>query len=323
MNSGTSGNPPRSLSQILRAEAKLLAALGLAGLALAILYLNIAEQRYAVTLVLVPTEASSGGQKALGGGLGSLASLAGVQLPGGADSLNFDLLPDAMVSRETAAELARDPAILRATFPSLWDEASGSWQEPTSSFYVVKKAILSVVKSVLGMPKRPFKPPGAEEIQEFMNKRVAVSTDRKRPVITASILHADPAYAKNLLYRAWLVTDRRMKQSSMKRSTANIAYLSQRLTETQALEYRTYLYTVMSQEEKRLMTTSSSLPYVAEPFGAPVASVRPVSPNLLFVLLIGPLAGLIIALGLVVIRNRNEIARLLSFMREDGAVSSS
>jgi hypothetical protein len=315
MDSGTMASP-RSLSQILRAEAKLLVALVLAGLALAIGYLHIAEQRYAVTLVLVPTEASSGGAKALGGGLGSLASLAGVQLPGGADSLNFDLLPDAMVSRETAAELARDPAILRATFPSLWDEANGRWREPTSTVYAVKKAILSVVKTILGVQIRQFAPPGAEEMQEFLAKRLSISTDRKRPVITASILHADPAYAKNLLYRAWLVTDRRMKQSSMKRSTANIAYLSQRLTQTQALDYRTYLYTVMSQEEKRLMTTSSSLPYVAEPFGAPVASVRPASPNILFVLLIGPLAGLIVALGIVVIRRRNEIASILSFMRE-------
>lgn len=319
MHLGPPHNPPRSLVQIVRADAKMLVIFVLTGFALAVAYVNLAERRYLVSLVLVPTEASGASQKSLGGGLGSLASLAGVDLPGGANTLNFDLLPDAMVSRETATTLARDPEILRATFPLLWDSVNGRWKESTGTAYELKKAVRSAVAAVLGSEDPQFAPPGPEQMQEFLTKRITIAKDRKRPVITASILHADPVFAKKLLYRTWLFSDQRMKSSSLTRSTANIAYLSRRLSQTQALDYRLYLFTVMSQEEKRQMTTSSSLPYVAEPFGGPVASVRPVSPNILFALVSGPLAGLIVAIAVMIVRRRDEIARLLSSWQGDRA----
>lgn len=132
---------PRSVWQIIRAEAKLLFAAIVVGLMLGLIYIHVVERRYAVSLVLVPTEASGGAQKSLAGGLGSLASLAGVDLPGAGDTLNFDLLPDAMIFRETATALARDPQILRATFPKLWDSITRSWKEPTDTAYAVKKAV--------------------------------------------------------------------------------------------------------------------------------------------------------------------------------------
>jgi hypothetical protein len=320
MDSATIYHPPRSLLQILRSEARLLLVATVVGVALAIAYIHLAERRYAVSLVLVPTEASSMAQKSLGGGLGSLASLAGVELPGGGDSLNFDLLPDAMISRETATALASDPMILRATFPKLWDARTGRWQEPSGTAYALKKAIRSAAAAVLGIEDRKFAPPGPEDMQEFLSKRLVVSRDRKRPVITVSILHPDPEFAKTLLQRAWLVSDRRLKQTSLKRSTANIEYLSQRIAQTQALDYRLYLFTVMSQEEKRRMTTSSSLPYVADPFGAPVASVWPVTPNILLGLVGGPLVALLVGLALVIVRRREEIARSLSLPQAEGVV---
>ncbi|OYU15649.1 MAG: hypothetical protein CFE37_04825 [Alphaproteobacteria bacterium PA4] len=317
MDSGTPHHPPRSLASIVRADARLLILAVLTGLALAIAYINVAERRYLVSFVLVPTQASGAAEKLLGGSLGSLASFAGVDLPGGGDSLNFDLLPDAMVSRETATTLANDPAILRATFPRLWDNASGRWKEPDGAVYNIIKAVRSAASVVLGTDGPKFKPPGPQDMQEFLSKRVTVSRDRKRPVITVSILHADPAYAKTLLYRAWLSSDQRMKMSALTRSKANIAYLSRRLNQTQALDYRLYLFTVMSQEEKRQMTTSSPLPYVAEPFGAPVASVKPVSPDILFTLLTFPLVALIIGIAVMVVRRRDELARLLTARQSD------
>lgn len=308
MHSDPSDTAPATLLQILRAHIRLLVAGLLLGLALAIAYVNLAERKYAVTLVLVPTEDSSAALKQIGGGLSSLASLAGVNLPGGAGSLNFELLPDGMISRETAASLAKDETLLRGAFPSKWDDASRSWKEPVGTVAGLKKGIKNLASAILGVEFKPFGPPGPEEMQEFLQKRMTVSTDRKRPVITASILHHDPEFAKALLYRAWLDTDRRMKESSLARSTANIEYLTKRLAETQTLDYRLYLNTVMSQEEKRRMTTMSSLPFVAEPFGAPVASSRPVSPNILLALVAGPLIGLFLAFAVLVVRRRTEFA---------------
>lgn len=320
MNSDQSALPPASFFQILRAHAGLLVAGLLLGLGAAIAYVNLAERRYAITMVLVPTEDSSAALKSMSGSLGSLASLAGVNLPGGADSLNFELMPDALVSRETAAALASDPEMLKGAFPSLWDNTSNSWREPAGPLRPVKKGLKGIAAAVLGLDVEPFSAPGAEDMQEFLQKRMSVSTDRKRPVLTVSILHKDPEYGKELLRRAWSETDQRMKQASLARSTANIDYLTRRLAETQTMEYRLYLNTVMSQEEKRRMTTSSSLPYVAEPFGAPVASVRPVSPNILLALVSGSLVGLFLAFGIMIVRRREDFARMVgALLKNDTA----
>ena len=315
----SSGAPPRSLLEIVRGEFRFLMLAAALGLALALVYTNVAERRYAVTLTLVPTEQSDNALKSLSGGsLGSLASLAGVNLPGSSNSLNFDLMPDAIVSRETATQLSLDQDLMHATFDRDWDPVGKSWREPHGLLRTIRKAITTPLAFVVGNEVEPYSPPGPQEMQSFLEKRLMVSRDRKRPVITVSMLHRDPEYAKALIYRTWKVADDRMKQSSLERSTANIDYLSKRLIETQTLDYRLYLYTVMSQEEKRRMTTSNSLPFVAEPFGVPTASAKPVSPNIPLALATGLAGGAIFGFAVMMVRRRKEIAPALkALLREE------
>jgi hypothetical protein len=300
---------------ILRQSAGLLLATTLLGLAAALAYTHLVTPKYRVSLTLVPSEDNAAAVSALGSssGLSSLASLAGVNLPTGTNALSFELFPDAIVSRETADVLAADPAVMRAAFARYWDGDGKRWREPEGLGYAAVRG----VKSALGYRLEPFSAPDGYDLQEYLKKHLSVVKDRKKPVIELSIDHSDREFAKALLLESARVTDTRLKNDILERSSKNIAYLSDRLNNTQNIEYRNFLYVAMSQEEKRVMSTSNGLPYVAEPFGVPVVTMDPVVPNVPLAIGLGVIGGLFIGLLVVAFRRRDAIGPALAGLLKD------
>jgi hypothetical protein len=300
---------------IVRRNGLLVLATTLIGLAMALAYTHLVEPKYKVTLTLVPSEDNAAAVQALGSssGLSGLASLAGVNLPNSTNALSFELFPDAVVSRETADILARQPKLMQTAFKRYWDDDAGRWREPDGFLY---KAVRSV-REAMGYRLEPFSEPDGADLQEYLRKQVMVVKDRKRPVIEMAMDHADPAFAKDLMLQTVAITDTRLKNLILERSSKNIAYLSDRLSQTQNLEYRNFLYVAMSQEEKRRMSTSNGLPYVAEPFGKPVVPMDPVIPNVPLALALGMMAGLAFGLVLVLLRQREAVMAALVAILKD------
>lgn len=285
------------------------------GLAAAALYVHTAEPKYRVTLLLVPSQDSPLAKSAMGaGGLSGLASLAGVSLPGDANALPFELFPDALAAPETAASLLAIPPLMQTAFASRWDARTGQWQLPASIAF----RFGSGLKGFLGYPANKTIEPNGQMMQEFIKKRVKIVRDRKRPIITLSIDHEDTQFSRSLLQTMASVTDERLKESSLKRSRENVAYLQSRLAETQNVEYRAFLLSVMAEVEKQRMASSGSMPYVAEGFGAPAVSAEPVTPNIPLAYATGALVGLLLAVIALCIRHWSIVRRrLVELMQSD------
>jgi uncharacterized protein involved in exopolysaccharide biosynthesis len=272
-----------------RKRLVLIAALttGLIGLAV----VHLTTYKYAATLKVTPVQSTTGAS--LGGSMGGLrglASLAGISLPGGQDSLSFDLYLESFQSRELADELAKNQEIMTRVFSSEWDAKRQEWRQPSVAF----KPLRGFVKSILGMPSYPWQQPDGARLQEYLQVMVKVARDQKKPIVTISMEHKDKEFAVRLLTAAHEAADLSLRRKALARANENIRYLTEKLAVTVVAEHRMAIAETLSEQEKMRMMTSSTTPFVAEPFGRAVASMRPVTPKPIRDVFIAGFSGLLL-----------------------------
>lgn len=285
------------LLQTLWSGRKIIALVTIVFLALAVLYLNVATYRYSARLVVAPTQSRSGGLSAAIGGLGGLASLAGVNIPQDQGSLNFSLYLEGLHSRSLADALVRHSELMHTIYVREWNEEASRWQQPVS----LVSSAANVVKGALGIPVRPWRQPDGGRLQEYLEREVTVIEDPKKPFAVVAYRHPDPIFAAKFLDVLNTELDDMIRAKALARSTSNIAYLSGQLGEVTIAEHRLAITQALSEQEKQRMAANSSAPFAADPFGAASASAYPTSPRPALALGVSVLGGLVVGILLVLV----------------------
>jgi uncharacterized protein involved in exopolysaccharide biosynthesis len=270
----------------------------LISLALSVLYLNFAKYKYTSTLVVAPAQSSSG--KGLPGGLGGLASLAGVGMPVDAATGSFQLYVEGLHSRAVAEALAKNPALMQGAFPDDWDARTQSWREPASFV----GTIASGFKRLLGMPVFIWTPPDAARLNDFIDEEIAVDEKPKKAIVTISMADRDPAFANAFLAALSKASDDIIRARTVARTRDYIAYLTTRLETVTLAEHRSKLADSLSEQERTLMLASSGLPFAAESFGDPAATRLPTAPRPALVLAGALIFGLLLGIAAALFLDR-------------------
>lgn len=285
---------------IVRRWPAVLAA-GLVGLALASVYLHVTPPVYGVVLRVHAAPSSSGRQLSR---LGSLAALAGLS-GSAADSSPFRYFLDGVYAPEVAARLARDPALLRAVFPAEWDAGARRWRQPPSLLRGVRDAVYGA----LGVPATPWRAPDADRLQAWIAKQVTVGIGVKTPISTIAVEHRDPVFAANFLEKLGAATDDYLRARQSARTAGNIRYLSERLAATSLTDQRESIAAQLVEQERQGMLAGSSASYAADNFGPAVATLEPVWPRPVLLLLGCTLAGLLLGAVGAVVHDRRQSRR--------------
>ena len=286
---------------------KVIAALTLAGLLTAIIYLNSATYKYTVDFRINPTEAD---MSSLTKRLGGLAAVAGINLGGDKASSPFELYVDAIYSPEVATKLAGDPMIMRNAFDREWNASAGEFLEPVSP----AGGAVNGLKGILGIPVYPWEKPDSARLQEFIERNVILQRDPKRAGITLSMEHENPEFAKRLLTSLHSATDNMLRARALDRANQYINYIALKLTEVSLLEHREALAETLGQQERVRMMASSGMPYAGEPLGKPLVSLHPTTPRPIITLVLGFLGGAVAGFAIAAcisilqnIRNRAKV----------------
>jgi hypothetical protein len=260
-------------------------------------YLHLAQYQYDVTLLVTPAD-NTGHQLPSGlQNLASMASLAGINLPGG-DANDFQIYLDALTSRPTADILARQTPLMRRIFPDDWSTTENRWREPFS----LVRTVTGLVKGIFGVPVEPWHPPGGDELHTYIEKNLSIVKTRTSPVVTITLATPDRQLGMDVLWALHNTVDQMLRQRQLKRSDQYIEYLTKELTTVTATELRQAIIDGLSEQEKVKMMASSNVPFVADPFGHPIPSTLPTSPKLLFVLGVAIFLGLVIGVLAALIR---------------------
>ena len=271
------------------------------------LYLHSATYQYTAQLKLTPTESSAGsGLTSRLGALGGLASVAGINLNSGEALSPFQLYVESISSLEVAQELLTDQTIVTTLFKDEWNSNTSSWQDPSGSL----KAVVNVIKAMIGAPIYPWRAPDAQRLQEYIEANVVIEENSKKAIVTISYQHPDPKFATHLLSAIDTATDRVLRQKTLVRAHEYIAFLTEKLTSTSIAEHRMDIAEALSDQEKLVIYASSSSPFAAQPFGKASSSARATKPRPVLVLALaisfGIFAGSIMALIIEGTKRRSE-----------------
>ena len=264
---------------------------------LASLYLRQAERKYTVRYVFAPVASENAGPNL--GGLGGLASLAGVSLPtsSSSDFLTYKFL---LKSEEVAARMLKDRDLLVSVFSSDWDTERELFRQPASG------PLMSVVRGLknllTGNESSAYIPPNAARLSVWMDEAFNSSEDRDTGFLTLSAETAQPTLMVDVITRATQETDQLLKERYVATAKRTMSFYQQQLSKARAREHREALAKLIAQEDQRLMLASKGAYFVAEPITEPYVSLGPTSPKASLVLALSVVLGGFLGAAIVLIK---------------------
>ena len=264
---------------------------------LAALYLRSAERKYTVRYVFAPVATESAGPNL--GGLGGLASLAGVSLPSSSsgDFLTFRFL---LKSEEVAAQILKDEKLARAIFASEWDSNSENYRKPPDGQYT--PYIRTVKKLLTGQDAKDYAPPNAARLSNWLSEAFSSSEDRDTGFLTLSAETPEPDLMIQVMSQVTEETDRLLKERYIASAEQTMGFYQQQLAKARAREHREALAKLIAQEDQKLMLASKGTYFVAKPLTEPSVSLNPTSPKASLVLALSVVLGGFFGAALVLIR---------------------
>lgn len=258
--------------------------------------------QYKASTVLAPAgEDAKGAAGALASQFGGLASLAGINLPGGGGGPKTSLA--VLQSAEFIAQFIEEQGIKPALYPQLWDAQRQQWK-PRNAPGFLRQLTLSWVDDPVqqARARRKTTEPGDLAAAEMFKLGVlSVSEEKKTGLVTVAISWRDPnqavAWAEGLVRQL----NRRMQREAMAEADRSLAYLQAELAKTQEVPVREAIYKLVESTQKSRMIASVTNEVafkVLDPASAPELPVSPKRP--LIIVLAGMLGGMFAVVALLI-----------------------
>lgn len=228
---------------------------------------------YRADVLLAPVggeKGKSGFTSALGG-LGGLATLAGIQLPGRGDvEENVAVLK----SRDFLLKFVADNNLMPILFKDEWDETTNVWKNG-------------------GNP-----PVDWEAYRLFTQKILTVAVDKKSSLVTVSISWTDPVLAAKWANDLIVRLNNYLREDAISKSKNNLKYLNDALGEIRVEDMRTTLFSLISEEQKSAMLANTQTQFAFRVLDSAKAPDKKTSPQRLkIVQLVTLLSGLVGVIG--------------------------
>jgi len=244
---------------------------------------------YRAEVLLAPVsndEGKGGGLSAALRGLGGLASLAGISLPGGGSTEeNLAVLK----SREFLWGFIKEEKLMPILFEDQWDPATKSWKE-----------------------RDPEKQPSLWDAYRLLTKGgvLTVSSDKKTNLVTLAIEWKDPELAAQWANQLVARLNHYLRQRAISESKANLEYLHRELARTQVEDIRKALFELISQEQKKAMLANTRVQYAFRVLDAAEPPDKKVKPKRALIVVLATLVtGFLLVLFVFVregIRRRSD-----------------
>lgn len=220
---------------------------------------------YRAEVLLAPVgDEKGGGAASMLGGLGGLASLAGVSLGGGGSTeQNIAILK----SREFIWQFVQDKNLMPILFEDAWDPVKKTWIETD-----------------------PEKQLGQWEAFRAFSGILFVENDKKTSLITVAIEWKDKQQAAEWANELVLRLNKYLGEQAIARGDGNLEYLNQELMRTQIDDFRKTLFDLIAQEQKKAMLAKTQKDFAFRVLDRAVEPDKKIKPKRALIVL---LAGLV------------------------------
>jgi uncharacterized protein involved in exopolysaccharide biosynthesis len=215
---------------------------------------NIYRAEVLLAPVVSTDDAKSGGLASALGGLGGLASMAGISIGGGSSTEeNLAVLQ----SRDFLWKFVQEKKLMPILFESEWDEQQKKWKETD-----VKKQ------------------PGQMDVHRLFTKGglLSVDKDKKTDLVTVAVEWKDAALAADWANALVEKLNQYLAQRAIARSESNLKYLNEELMRAQIEEMRKTLFDLIANEQKQAMLANAQKEFafkVLDPAIEPDKKIKP------------------------------------------------
>ena len=249
---------------------------------------------YQANALLAPADGESGGR--LGGQLGSLASLAGVNIGEDASS-NTVIAKEVLQSRSFLADFIRRhelEAPLMAT--KAWSARLSEW--------VYERQIYNPETGEWGTGENgnSLQPTNWDLVKKFKANHLSVSENKDNGMVTVSVKSLSPVAAKQ--WTEWLVKDinEHMRAQDIEDAEASINYLEAKLDETNIAGMQQVFYQLIESETRTVMLANAQQEYVFKTVDPAVVPQEKSEPKRALIAIIATMLGGMLGVFIVLIR---------------------
>jgi len=263
---------------------------------LSIIYALYQPNMYTSEALLAPVEQeqSLGG---LQGQLGGLASLAGINLGGGASN-NTQLAIEILKSRQFASEFIQKHNIL----PDLM--AADTWNLDNNTLvYDTDKYNVSEGKWVREVSP-PFKSkPSMQEAYEVFSRLLSINQDIETGMVRLSAEHISASIAQQWVN--WLVEDinQTMKTRDVTEAEKSTAFLTTQLEQTKLTDIREVLYKLVEEQTKTIMFANVRDEYVFKTIDPAMVPEEKSGPKRALIVVVATMLGGMLSVFIVLVRS--------------------
>ena len=275
----------------------LLGAITFIAAAVSVVFALAQQNIFTATALLAPVENSSNGISGLMRQYGSLASLAGVQLPGGEGASRAQLGMELMKSRAFIGDFVKRHGILpELVAVDYWDQDSG---ELVFDDRVYDSNTKIWVRDV-SPPKLPQ--PSVQEAHKAFTSILRISEDAKTGYVSVSIEHKSPVTAARWV--SWLVEDvnAAVKKQDVHEATSSIEYLKQQISKTSLADLQSMFFELIQSQTETVMLAQVRPEYVFKTIDPAVIPEEKSKPDRALICILGTLLGGILGVMVVLVR---------------------
>lgn len=224
---------------------------------------------YQAEILLAPViaeGAKGGGLASALGGLGGLASMAGISIGGGGSAEeNLAVLK----SREFLWTFVQEKKLMPILFEDEWDKTANKWIEAD-----------------------PKKQPGQMDAHRLLlNEVMSVSRDKKTDLVTVAFEMEDAGLAAELANASVERLNQYLAQEAISRSEKNLQYLDEELMHTQVEDMRKILFEMIANEKKKTMLANTQKDFAFRVLDPAVTPDTKLKPKRAVIILLSGVAG--------------------------------
>lgn len=264
---------------------------------LSILYVLSVENIYKSEVLLAPAEENSGAAAArLGGGLGGIASLAGVRLGGiGDDKVTIAI--EVLKSREFLTSFIERhnllPTLLAATS---WDKKENKLLYDSKLFDSAKgKWLVERNSATSSMPT-------LQDAYAEFRRVMSIARSDKTGLINLSVEHYSPYEAKRIVDLLVQDINLGVKRRDVAEAKSSIQYLSGQLEKTSVADMKKVFYELIEEQTKTVMFAEVREEYVFKTLDRAIVPENKIRPQRALICLLSVMFGCVGSMMLVLIR---------------------
>lgn len=251
---------------------------------------------YQANVLLAPAQGEESSMRGLSGQLGGLASLAGINL-GSGGSNQVVIAKEVLQSRAFLTDfIHRHDLIIPLMATKAWDMDNEKW--------VIDREVFDpdTGEWLTDEEGESLKPTDWDMVKKFREEHLSVSTNEETGMVTVNVKSQSPPAAQN--WAELLVNDvnEYMRREDVQEAEARIAFLQDKLNETNIAGMQQVFYQLIESEMRTVMLANAQDEYVFEMVDPAVVPQEKSEPKRALIAVIATILGGMLGVFIVFIR---------------------